>query len=74
MYHIDGGPYNIDASATVMRNQNSGGLSLPYISHLTSDKSVNLCILQPQRDPMRVSTLVFPGVFRYCTDRGYIGE
>lgn len=69
MYQIDGGPYNMDASAVVMRNQNSGAfLCHMFPSHLTSDKSFNLCILLPQRDAMRVTLLVFPGVFRYCTD------
>lgn len=49
MYQIDGRLCNIDASAVVMWNQNSGGLSLPYILHLSSEKSVNLCILIPQK-------------------------
>lgn len=74
MYQIDGGPCNIDAPPVVMWNQNSGGLSLPCILHLSSEKSVNLYILIPQKGAVRVHLLVFPRAFRYCTDTGYIGE
>lgn len=74
MYQIDEGPCNIGASAVVMWNQNSGGPSLPCILHLSSEKSVNLYILIPQRGAVRVHSLVFPEAFRYCTDRGYLGE
>lgn len=70
MYQIDGGPYNIDASAVVMRNQNSGAfLCHTFPSHLTSDKSVNLCYFATSKGCYEGNfLLVFPGVFRYCTD------
>lgn len=74
MYQTDGGPCNIDASAVVVWNQNSGGLSLTHILHLSSEKSVILYILIPQKSCVRVHFLVFPRAFRYCTDRGYVGE
>lgn len=69
MYQLHTGPCNIDASAMVMRNQNSRVLSLPRISHLTLDESVNLRVLLPQRRAVRVSSLVFQA----CSDTALTG-
>lgn len=69
MYQMHAGPCNIEAPAMVMRNQNPGVLSLPHISYLTSDESVNLCGLLPQRGAVRVSSLVFQA----CSDTALTG-